>query len=466
MTAFEPLAEEMRATREEVRPHRLFLLIAPFLYAAYALLTPPFQSFDENQHLDRAWQISSLQFTGERRGAQSGGNLPPGLGEATVREIGSVVPLAEPKVVRRPISEMFGRNTPIGSDRKPIFYDFFGSVVYSPVGYLPQVFAVQIGKSADLSVEWTLRLGRLLNLALCIGLVVWALKLVPFGRWLMLIVALSPPMAAGAAAFGQDALVNGGGFLLTALGLRIAAEKRWTGSRAAIVGLVGIAVSLAKFAYLPLVAIAALPLPRGVRMQRWLLPPMLIGSAAAALIYAWMRLNAHAVVDPFLPWMPTFAEQLSWAISNPLDFSLLIARTWLFWLPSAWARLYTFGDATVPGVRLAAVPGIAGLLAMMAYGDRDATALTRGRRIWMLLIFAAVALLITIAMFMTLAGRGAATIDGIQGRYFLPVFPLGAFALMRRGETAPPVIRTVALILVLVANVAALGTILTIFYSF
>jgi uncharacterized membrane protein len=157
---------------------------------------------------------------------------------------------------------------------------------------------------------------------------------------------------------------------------------------------------------------------------------------------------------------------VSWAISNPLDFSLLIARTWLFWLPSAWARLYTFGDATVPGVRIAAVPGIAALLAMMAYGDRDAAALTRGRRIWMLLIFAAVALLITIAMFMTLAARGAVTIDGIQGRYFLPVFPLGAIALMRRGETAPPAIRTVALILVLVANVAALGTILTTFYSF
>ncbi len=79
MTAFEPLADQMRATRDEVRPDRLFVLIAPFLYAAYALLTPPFQSFDENQHLDRAWQISSLQFTGERRGAQSGGELPPGL---------------------------------------------------------------------------------------------------------------------------------------------------------------------------------------------------------------------------------------------------------------------------------------------------------------------------------------------------------------------------------------------------
>jgi uncharacterized membrane protein len=466
MTAFEPITDQMSSARHETRPHRLFLLIAPLLYAAYALLAPPFQSFDENQHLYRAWQISSLQFTGERRGAQSGGELPPGLGEATLREIGSVVPLAEPKIVRRPISQIFGRNTPIGSDRHPVYYDFFGAVVYSPVGYLPQVFAVQIGKTADLSVEWALRLGRLLNLFLCIGLIYWALKLVPFGRWVMLTIAISPPIAAGAASFGQDALVNGGGFLLTAMGLKIAAEKRWTGSRAAAVGIAGAAVSLAKFVYLPLVAIAAFPLPRGMRMQRWLFPPLLIGSAAAALVYGWMRTNAHAVVDPFLPWMPTFPEQVSWALAHPIDFSLLIGRTWLFWLPSAWARLYTFGDATVPGVRTAAIPGTAALLAMMAYGDRHALSLTRSRRSWMLLIFAAVTLLITTAMFITLAPRGAVTIDGIQGRYFLPILPLGAIALMRRGETASPAVITIALALVLIANAAALGAIMTTFYSF
>ena len=241
-----------RATREEIRPDRLFVLIAP---SSLCGLRAANSALSELRRKSASGSGLADQFIAvHRRAARCavGWRTPhPGLGEATVREIGSVVPLAEPKIIRRPISEIFARNTPIGSDQNPIYYDFFGSVVYSPVGYLPQIFAVQIGKSANLSVEWTLRLGRLLNLVLCIGLVVWALKLVPFGRWLMLIIALSPPVAAGAASSARMLSSMAEEFLLTAGGLKIAAEKRWTGSRAAVVGLAGVAVSVAKFAYLP-----------------------------------------------------------------------------------------------------------------------------------------------------------------------------------------------------------------------
>jgi uncharacterized membrane protein len=465
------LAENAGATSglivaaDKARPHRLFLFIAPFLYAAYALLTPQFQTPDEHQHLFRAWQISSLRFIGERRGWQSGGELPPSLGEATLRETGTVEPWVAGEVHRRPFFEIFGVNTPARSDQKPIYYDFPGSIVYSPVGYVPQAIAIRTGQAAGLSIEWTLRLGRLLNAALCIALVSWALRLLPFGRWIMVTVALSPPMAAGAASFGQDALVNGGGFLLTALGLKIAVEERWSGPRAAAVGLIGAAVSLAKFAYLPLVAITAFPVPRDIAPRRWLLPPLLVGSIVALLIYLWMRFNAHAVANPFRPWLPTFSEQVAWATAHPLDFSLLLGRTWLS-VPSNWARLYVFGDSTVPIIWTAAIPGTAALLAVMAYGDREAPDLTRSRRIWMIAIAAAVALLIMIAIFVAVGTRGATVIENIEARYFLPVLPLAAIALMRRGEATPPAIRPTALILVLIAHAATLGTIITTFYSF
>jgi uncharacterized membrane protein len=439
-------------------------LVAPLLYAAYALLTPPFQTFDENQHFYRAWQISSLQFVGDRRGWQSGGELPPGLAEASARQIGPVPPWVDRQIIRRPFVKIFGVNTRAGSDRKPIYYDFPGSVAYAPVGYGPQVVAVRTGMAAGLSVEWTLRLGRLLNVALCIGLVFWALRLLPFGRWIMLTIAISPPMAAGAASFGQDALVNGGGFLLVALGLKIAVEKKWTGSRVAAVGLAGAAVSLAKLVYLPLVAIAALPVPRGGAVRRWLSPPLLTGSVIAVLLYTWMRINAPAVLDPFRPYLPTLSQQVSWAIGQPLDFVLMVVRTWLS-LPSNWARLYAFGDSTVPVVWAAAVPATAALIAMMAYGEKEAPELTRPRRIWMLVIAGAIAQLIMLAMFVSMGARGP-VIENIQGRYFLPMLPLVAIALMRRGERAPPALRPAALILVMIANAAALGTIVTTFYSF
>ena len=459
--------EWLRTADGELSIHRLFLLIAPLVYAAYALLTPPFQTPDEQQHLFRAWQISSLELTGERRGRESGGELPPGLAPATLQEIGSLVPQGERRdVVVRPLAQIFSRNTPVGIDQPHRYYDFYGSVMYPPIVYLPQSIGVRVGEAAGFSVEWTLRLGRLINSALCIGLICWALTLIPYGRWIMMIIALLPPTAAGAASFGQDGLINGTGFLLTAAGLRIAYAERWSARSILIAAATGVLLTISKVVYLPLVALAAVPKPRGISWSRWVSAPLLIGLLAAILLFGWMRVNAHAVIDSFRPWVPSAPAQLSWAAAHPLDFSLLMGRTYLFWLPLSWAELYKFGDSTVPVVWTAAVPGTAAIFAAMIYGDRQAGSLTRPRRIWLLLIFAAVTGLIATAMFIMLAPRGAVVIEGIQARYFLPVLPMAAIALMRRGVTAPPLVIGAAFALVLVANAAALGAIMTTFYSF
>ena len=449
----------------DFRPVAIFLLLAPLIFVAYALLTPPFQTFDENQHLYRTWQIASLKLTAERRGSQSGGELPPGLAKATIREIGSVVPQGKRLVVVRPFSDIFRWNTPIGNEQSPIFYDFFGAAVYSPVGYVPQVVAVRIGEAFGLSVEWTLRVGRLFSCALCIGLIWWALTLLPFGRWTMTIIALLPPTAAGAASFGQDALVIGGGFLLTALGLKIAVDSRWSVRRFAIVAAAGIALTLSKFVYLPLIAVPVLPKPRSIALSRWLYPPLLIGFIAAILLFAWMRINSHSIVQ-FLPTLPTVSEQVFWIGSHPLDYLAVIARTYVRLVPVLWADLYRFGDSTVPIGLSAALAGAAALLLIMIHGDHQAVELTRARRLWMLVIVIVVAALIATAIFVTFTRPGAPYIPSIQGRYFLPVLPLALIALMRRGSAPSLPLMPAALTLALIAQAATLGTIIRTFYRF
>jgi uncharacterized membrane protein len=464
MTAFQPITE-VGTTRRRLRPDQLFLLIAPLLYLAYALLTPPFQTFDENQHVYRAWQISSLELTAERRDTQAGGELPPGLAEATIKEIGSVVPQGERRIAVHSLSERFSINTPIGNDQPRIFYNFFGAVVYSPVGYMPQSLAVRVGEAVGLSVEWTVRLGRLFNCILCIALICWALRLIPFGRNVMLVIALLPPTAAGAASFGQDGLAIGAGFLLTALGLKVAAEERWSVRDRLTAGLAGIAVTLSKIVYLPLIAVAALPRPSGISFRRWLSVPLLISVTAALLLSAWVRLNSSSMVK-FGPDLPSVSEQVSWVIAHPIQFGGLVAQTYLRLVPVLWAELYTFGDSTVPIVWTAAVAGTFAVILTMIQGETHADALTRARRAWMLLIVIAVAVLVATAMFVTYAHPDTVHIFGIQGRYLLPAFPLATIALMRRGEGAPAFMMPIAFILVLLANVAVLRTIVLTFYAF
>lgn len=445
-------------------PRRLFLLLAPFLFAAYALLTPPFQNFDENQHVYRAWQISSFQLTGERRGAQSGGELPPGLGPATVREIGSLVPQGKRRAVVRPLSQIFSWNTPIGSNQAPVYYNFFGAVMYPPVGYIPQVTAIRVGEASGLSVEWTVRLGRLLNCILGIALIAWALRLLPFGRWVMATIALLPPTAAYTASFGQDSLIIGGVFILTALGLKIAVEKKWTAVGTLVLSVAGILVTISKVVYLPLIAVAAFPKPGGIAWHRWLARPAAIAAISVLSLAVWMRVNAHVVV-PFRPWLPSVSEQAHWMVANPIEFVAILGRTFIVLLPDMWADLYRYGDSTVPLNLIAAIAGTASIFAIMAYGERPATELTRIRRIWMLCIVAGVALLVATALFVSYTPRGDLVILGIRARYFLPTLPLFVIALMRRGGGESPILLKAAIVLALVAHAAVLGTIGATFYS-
>lgn len=461
---FQPVMASFQTWREDRRPQRLFLLLAPFLFAAYALLVPPFQTFDETQHLQRAWQVSQGELSAELRGRQSGGDLPPGLGKAAIAQLGEIEPQGKRHVVVHPFADMFSQNTLPGYDQPPLFYNFFGAAVYSPIGYLPQALAIRVGQATGMSVEWIVRSGRLLNTAICIALVAWALALMPFGRWVMMTIGLLPPVAAGAASMGQDGLIVGCGFVMTAWSLNAAVEGRWRMRGAVALGLAAITATLAKFVYLPLVGIALLPKPRRASWLRWIAVPLAIGCAAAVALLGWMSVNAHALVK-FLPDLPSMGEQVVWIVTNPIQFATLIAQTYWHLLPYAWAGFYAFGDSTVPIILPAAIIGTQAILLAMICGD-SAHDLTRSRRLWMLLIFAAVLVLIATALFISFNEPGTQHIEGFQSRYLLPVLPLAAVALMRRSVTTSRLLAPGVLVLTLVAHVATLGAILRTFYSF
>ena len=447
------------------RETRLLLLLAPLLYALYALLVPPFQTFDENQHLYRAWQISSFSLIGERHGRQSGAVLPAGLAPATLQQIGSLVPQGHRLIIRRPAAEMFALNTPVGNDGPHIFFDFFGAVTYPPATYIPQVGAIWIGNALGLSVEWIVRLGRLINATVCIALIACAMRQLPFGRPIMLIVALLPPTASAAASFGQDALIIGASLLLTAIGLNVVATRRWSTGSIAIAG-VSAMLTISKLVYLPLAGVAAFPKPPQTSWWRWLRVPVLIVAASAALLAAWMHVAASAAVSTTRSWMPSVAEQAAWILAHPLSYAALLGRTGLVWTATGWLKIYSFGDSTIPPIWSAAIFGTAALFLAMLNGDSKAAELTLRRRAWLMCLVMATSLLMATVFFLTGTPQGAVIVYGIQGRYFIPVLPILCMALMRPGDPGPPRTMVIALALTLAAHAATLGTMLAAFYSF
>lgn len=449
------------ATARLLDPRRLFLLLAPLVFATYALLIPPFQSFDENQHLYRAWQISNGEWRTERRGDQSGGELPPGLVEATIQEIGGITPHFQRTIRTKPLSQAFATATPFGTERPRQFTDFKGAAVYSPVGYLPQAATIAAGRQFGWSVEETLRAGRLVNAALAIGLIALAISLLPFGRWIMATVALSPPVAAAASNFGQDGMLLGTTFLLTALGLRAIAERGWTWRHAALAAPAAIAATAIKFVYLPLAALSLLPWPARNERLRRLLPPLGFTFLAAAALALWLSLNASSMAS-FKSDVPPLGDQIARMISDPLGYLRLVAQTYLVTWPHLTIGLYMFGDSTVLPNVPAWLAGVFALALAMGAGE-EVPGLSRRLRLWLLTVFAGVALATATALFLTYTPPGFSFIRGMQGRYFLPVLPLLAIALMRRGPAFNALLAG-SLALLALGHAFVLATFLATFY--
>lgn len=453
--------EWARSRLNALSPHRLFLIIAPLFYAAYALLTPPFETPDEHQHLFRAWQLSEFHLFGERRGDQAGGVLPEGLALAALPEIGTIEPHALRPVVERPLTTLFKEGTPPHEGRLR-FFNFLGSVVYSPAGYVPQIAATWIGDAAGLSVENIVRLGRLLNGAVAIVLIYLALRLAPVGSSALIWVGLLPMTAASSAAFGQDGIVIGGACLITAIGLRVVFAGRWRRSDLVAVAALSAVLALSKIFYLPLAMIGGQPFSKRHLDWRRLVVPLLICSIAAALTGLWLY-EVSSLVVPARADIPAPMERLHLWFHHPASLLGLLEHTYIGHARYLAKSLFSFGWLNVGPVRSAEFLSVLGLGAVFLVGNPGADRIERDTRLWLLLIAILVLLLISVALCIYWTRASDTWIQGLQGRYFIPIALPALIALLPNRERAT---RYDALVPLLMAgaNLAALAVITATYY--
>jgi hypothetical protein len=451
-------------TRERpVRHVAIFVRLALLLYPAYAILTPPFQTPDEHFHLYRAYQLSRFDVIGERRGADAGGLVPRAYLRAADAELDLSRPHLQGREVReRPVTQMFDGATELAPNEPVAFTT--SAVLYSPAGYVPQVIAVWIGGAADASVETIIRLGRLLNAAVAIALIACALAILPVGRLPMLVVGLLPMTAASAAAFGQDGTVIGASCVLVALGLRASLHGAWRGRELGAAAGAGAAVSLAKFVYLPLLAVALLPAPAGESRRRWVGRIAALLAVTLALVAAWLH-AVRGLTVAARPDLPSWAEQTHFVVTEPLRTLAALVRG------LAAPRLVKevvgiFGWLNVgPSLIALALAPLAALVSLLA-GDDRARALGWQRRAWYLAIVGAVAFGMALILFLVFTPLGGTAVEGLQGRYFLPLAPLALIACVPARRRLPGAIPAdlVTAGLMLAANAASLLVIVQAFY--
>jgi uncharacterized membrane protein len=183
----------------ELGIHQLYLFFALSWGILQVFLMPPFMFPDEEGHFLRSWGVADLQL------------VQP--------ELRLILPENVLKLVDE-INHAQIKEKKIGFGRiKPYFKDDIGSITkesyvhfcaYNWLGYIPQAVGITLVKIFHGSPLHALYSGRLLNLLTGVLLIYLAIKSLPFGREIFLIVALLPMTMHQMSSLSNDALTIAG----------------------------------------------------------------------------------------------------------------------------------------------------------------------------------------------------------------------------------------------------------------
>lgn len=420
-------------------PPLAFVWVALLFGIPLALITAPFQAPDEPQHFLRAYQISEGGLLPTRHGDRGGGQLPVSLVEVPARFAYLRFHPEEKTSLSQIRATM---RIPLDPNRRQFIP--FVTAIYSPIAYLPQSTGIAFAGQLSLSPLGLMYVARVFNLLAWIILGYIALRVTPVCGRPLLLLLLMPMSLFQAASMSADATTNGLAVLFAAIVLRLALRK----SAAAIptaqwIGLIllSAALTLTKFAYLPLAALVLL-IPRqrfgSVRRSSIALAALLAGNLAAILLWMPQTHGLNAVVRDqanvsargqieYLRSHPSAVVTVTWN-SIKLD-GWPIVRSFVGWLGSMDARMKVVFIVTYLVI-----------LFLACWSEPPSSAPGPLRR-WIAVIlipagFAIGAVGLLNYIYWTPVGKSH--VDGLQGRYLLPLAPGIVYVLWAITRKLPP----------------------------
>jgi uncharacterized membrane protein len=433
-----------------------------------AFVTPPFEVPDEPAHFFHVYQVAAAAAAQPGPDGAIGFWLPASLPRLVeLSRVGEVAGHPDRRLPPGLLAAAW--RLPVAPERR-VFVPAGLLSPYAPVAYLPAAAAVAAGRLLALGPLALLYLARLGNLAAALAVSWAAVRFAPAQRWLLALLALTPMAMFERSSAAADALTNALALLLVSCLLSLALRRSPPGGDAAGEGVAGAAAeapgspaggpawsaATARQAAWLLAGAFALAAAKGVYFLLDLLifvvPPSVLGSArrtaalwaggaaaaAAGAGLSWWVTRGYVAHGPPRPGLQPMM-QLRQALGAPLRFAGLAAVDYLHHgLRYAAGFIGNFGWLDTPLPRPAmAIWGLLLLAAALTGGDAG-LALAVWQRWVAAAVTAATMLLLSLSQYVLWTRLGADFVDGLQGRYFLPLAPAAALLFYNRRLAGRP----------------------------
>lgn len=397
---------------------KIFLAIAIPISIAYMIFVIPGYVPDEDAHYFRAYEIST-------------GKLICDTNEQMIPT--SEIPIAITNFRKENISNYYELrdklNKEVNYEQKESIFN--ATQCYFPVLYSASALGMLFARIFNCSIVITLYMARSFNLILFLIMGYYSIKLMPFGKITAFLYLLTPMILHQAASISADSLVNSSCLLYIAYVLFLTfKDSKITLNNSIILCVFSILLGFAKTVYCPLVLLSILLIFRKNKNEQKKENIILVISCVLICLiiaFAWYNFTTqfHDGRTDLYENNQTKCYTLQDVINDPLDFLHKLKKTMD---KSFVTYIKEFLGISLGWLNITVHEGsiliYLVLLVISPFLEKHNNELSKKQKLILFMIFLVTLLLIMVALYIGWTKDGEEIIDGVQGRYFIPIIIL------------------------------------------
>lgn len=403
----------------------IFLISVLCLGLIYMFLMPPQSIPDEPAHYETAYRYSNgLMLYGYR--TQNGNMLRRADDIVNIAKFTTQPKIEQYNIINQHILDMVNDSKLIETSGS--------SMKMGPTVYLPAAIGITIARILHLGSISLYYFGRLANLLFYTLTVFFAIKKIPFGKMILFVTALLPMSIHQAASYSYDAIVNGLAFLFIGYCLYAAFGKQNLERKDIItLCILGAFLAPAKMVYVCICFLCLLiPKERFSNIKVCgnkkviCIVLILVCSIAAFSINSASTLESRLKSTHIVPWNNEPGYTISYLLNNPGRTIEVLLHTLQdkssFYLETMIGARLGWLEINVPSILIFLFVIL--LVLSVFKEEREEIYLNKKDKCLIFIIISCVFAFVCASMLLYWTPLSWNVIEGVQGRYFLPVLPL------------------------------------------
>lgn len=411
-------------------PERVFLFFGVLFGVMIMIFTPPFLYPDENAHFYRSLGILDGQIVVQKTDKEHSGSFLPKSIHDFENRTKFYDFLADRDCLKARISfKDISDASSYTKNGEKIFVNHINTALYSPVAYMPQLAGMAAAGMFTPSFLYIMFGGKICNFLFYLILGFFAIRSLPFLKWVGVLILLAPINLSLAGSLSTDPVLLSSSMLFFAkiLQYSVGEDSKVGWKQVVLLAVLAFVIGQVKQNFLIVFFVFLIPKKKFCGGYFWKMAAVVVPSVVLSLV--WGKI-ASGVLVPGNGAQP--AKQVVYILSHPIEYLQTFFRTSRIFSRILREMVGVLGWLNIRldwwAYGLYYIFFVLNVIFAGECGGKIRKMFSLKQKLFVLFLSLLIIFVISTNMYIVWSHVGAELIDGIQGRYFASVLlPIAAF---------------------------------------